>query len=146
MSDGFEKLGGLPPGLPADPLDGVLVSALRGRKEMVAGVDLAGAALARVRSWEAAERNFARLARLNWWMRVATAAAAALIVAVVGIGYRYWPASTETADSVTDAATTASYTIDWSMVGMGVLGVTVVVVVLAALFTPERPQLRVVGG
>jgi hypothetical protein len=143
MSDGFEKLDS---GLPADPLDGVLVSALRGRREPAAGIDLAAAALERVRGWELQERSLARLAALNRWMRVATFGAAALIALVVGLGYRYWPAAVEATDSATDTASTATYTVDWSMVGLGVLGVTVVVVMMAMLFGGDRPQMRVAAG
>lgn len=138
--------GQLPSGLPHDPLDDVLVAALRGRKERAAGIDVAAMALSRVRAWRVQEQNIARLATLNRWVRGATFAAAALIAVTVAIGYKYWPASTETTDSVTDASVTTAVTIDWTMLGMGVLGVTVVIVVLAALFTPDRPQLRVVAG
>jgi hypothetical protein len=139
MSGGDDRL---PEGLPADALDATLVAALRGRGEVRARIDVAGVALARVRLWELRERNLARLAKLNRWMRVATVAAAALIAVVVGLGYRDWPAAVEATDSATDA----TWTVDWTMVGLAVFGVTVVVAAMAMLFGGDRPQMRVAAG
>jgi hypothetical protein len=78
---------------------------------------------------------------------MATFGAAALVAVVVGIGYRYLPAAVEVTEEATETVTTS--TVDWTTVGMGALVITVVAVVLAALFTPGREagvQLGAVGG
>jgi len=142
------KAEGLPEGLPYDPLDELLASALRGRAVRAAGIDVAAEALARGLRYVAAEKahaeNLARLARLAKWTRRVTFGAAALIVVAVGIGYRFWPASTGT-DSATDTTTdvtSAASSLDFTTVGIALFLGTLVVVVLAMLFTPERPQMR----
>jgi hypothetical protein len=142
------KCEGLPEGLPYDPLDDALVSALRGREERVAGMDVAAEALARGQRYVAAEKahaeNLARLARLSKWTRRVTFAAAALIVVTVAVGYKFWPASTGT-DSATETTsdlTSTATSIDFTTLGIALFMGTLVVVVLAMLFTPERPQMR----
>jgi hypothetical protein len=143
MKSNNEKL---PPGLPCDPLDDLLVAALRARNEPAPAIDLATAALARVHAWQTHEQNLARLARLNRWMHAATFSAAALIAVTLAVGYKYWPASTESTDTLNDATTAATYTPDWTTLGVAIFIATLTMVLLTALFTPDRPQLRTLPG
>jgi len=126
----------------SDSFDEMIGAAMRGRAEHVPLMDVAGEALARVR---AQEQRIARLARISFWKRVSSVAAAVLIVVTVGVGYLLWPAST--ASSTTDVADTtttlsSASSIDMTTVGIAAFVVTLVAVVLLTVMMPERPALR----
>ena len=127
----------------SDNLESLLGSALRGRLERVPSFDLAAAAITRAHALEANEIRLARVARLTRWTRLATIAAAFLIAAVLAIGYMRFPVSadTDTATAVTATATTTT-SVDLTTIGLAAFLITLIAVVLMALFTPERPQLR----
>jgi ABC-type spermidine/putrescine transport system permease subunit I len=125
-----------------DPLDHLLIGALRGRPEHTPALDVAAVAIARV---NAQQERVAHLARISFWTRLSGVAAGLLLALTAAAGYYFWPAST--ASSTTDltdsssALTTAS-SIDMTSVGIAAFVVTLIVIVLLTIMTPERQTPR----
>jgi hypothetical protein len=94
--------------------------------------------LVRARAAQVNEERLARLLRLKRWTRGATIAAAGLVALTVAAGYHYFP--TLTSDTVADTVTTSSF--DWTTAGIALFVAALVAVAMLAIFTPDRPQMR----
>jgi hypothetical protein len=125
----------------ADNFEKKLAAAMRARPEPLVALNLAELAMFRARQFALAEERLARLARIRRWSRLVTIAAVVLIGALVAIGYRMLPAST-TVDATSDTATTTT-TIDFTTMGLAAFLVVLIAVVLGALLSPERPEVRI---
>jgi hypothetical protein len=123
-----------------DPFDDMLSSALLARPEHEPRIGVAGEAIARAK---AQQHRLLQLARISWWTRVSSIAAGVLIALTIGVGYWLWPASTsaETADTTTTTLTSTS-SIDMTTIGIAAFVVTLIVLVLLTVMTPDRQTLR----
>ena len=120
-----------------DSVDRMLQAAMGARAEHVSMIDVAAVAIGRAR---VQQERVARLARISFWTRMSGVAAGVLITLIAAAGYWYWPASTAT--DVTDTTSTTASSIDLTTVGIAAFVVTLVVVVLLTVMTPERQTLR----
>ncbi|HVX85404.1 MAG TPA: hypothetical protein VH253_11535 [Phycisphaerae bacterium] len=133
-----------------DNLGTLLRRAMQARPEAEASMDVAAAAVEKVRAREAA---LARVARMRWWGRMLGVAAGLLIVVVLGVGYWVMPTSSSTSDtsssagsssgSSSDSASVSSSSSGGSMdagtIGLGVLAVALVGVTAAGVMGTGKP-------
>ncbi|HVS69735.1 MAG TPA: hypothetical protein VHQ47_00600 [Phycisphaerae bacterium] len=120
----------------------LLRRAMQAQPEPATSIDVAAAALEKVRVREAA---LARVARMRWWGRMLGVAAGLLIVVVLGVGYWLMPTSTSTSDTsagsssdTTSVSGSSSSSLDAGTIGLAALAVAVIGVTAAGVLGTDK--------
>lgn len=122
----------------------LLRRAMQAQPEPATSIDVAAAALEKVRVREAA---LARVARMRWWGRMLGVAAGLLIVVVLGLGYWLMPTSSSTSDTsasagsssdTTSVSSSSSSSLDAGTIGLAALAVAVIGVTAAGVLGTDK--------